>query len=488
MTGNISSFAKQLSGSERKEIAMQALRRNQEITQIAKTNQVSRNFIYAQKSKALQGIDAIFGSVKDSDVLFYLPITKGWIVGFVLCLLLHCRGCYRGIAKTLDDAFDISISIATIHNIVQTAAKTAQTQNTQQDLSGIAIASHDELFHNNKPILTGVDNHSLYCHLLSKEDRRDGDTWAINLLDLQKQNFDPDRVIADDGSGLHAGHNLVLSDTPCDADHFHIIKDLVEMLRYFKNKLKSSITQRIYFENKLLSKNPDYYVEQLSAARKEEEEMQHLVLNISILVSWMWHDILNKAGANITVRQELFNFILTELESLARLHPHRIQSVCTKLKNQRDSLLAFVNVLEGKFIAIAEQHQCSLDIVWSICKLQRCEYYSDNYIVRSEPVFLQLGEEAFEAIEDAVIEALDSTECTSCMVENLNSRVSPYLFIRKTSDQNHLDLLRFYFNHTPFLRSGRARRVNKTPTELLTGKTHASWLELLGYSRFKKAA
>ena len=68
MTGNISSFAKQLSGSERKEIAMQALRRNQEITQIAKTNQVSRNFIYAQKSKALQGIDAIFGSVKDSRV------------------------------------------------------------------------------------------------------------------------------------------------------------------------------------------------------------------------------------------------------------------------------------------------------------------------------------------------------------------------------------------------------------------------------------
>jgi len=150
-------------------------------------------------------------------------------------------------------------------------------------------------------------------------------------------------------------------------------------------------------------------------------------------------------------------------------------------------LLAFVDVLEEKFISIAKQYKCSIDVIWQICKLQRCKYLGDNYLIRSESIVLQLGD-VFEEIEDAVLAALDLTERTSSMVENLNSRVNSYLYTRKLSDQNFLDLLQFYFNHVPFLRSERGYRVNKTPTELLTCKPHKNWLELLGHSRFKRAA
>ena len=55
---------------------MQAIRHNQEITELAAEKQLSRDFIYTQKNKALQTIDHAFQSVNDSDVLFYLPITK----------------------------------------------------------------------------------------------------------------------------------------------------------------------------------------------------------------------------------------------------------------------------------------------------------------------------------------------------------------------------------------------------------------------------
>jgi len=44
---------------------------------------------------------------------------------------------------------------------------------------------------------------------------------------------------------------------------------------------------------------------------------------------------------------------------------------------------------------------------------------------------------------------------------------------------------RFYLNHTPFLRS-ETHRAEKTPAELLTGKPHPHWLEMLGYQRFKR--
>jgi len=103
--------AKNINFVNRKAIALQVITNNQKITEIAKTNQVSRNFVYAQKNKAIQGIDNAFLAANDNDVLFYLPVTKKWIISFVLCLILHCRASYRGIHKLFADAFDYDISI-----------------------------------------------------------------------------------------------------------------------------------------------------------------------------------------------------------------------------------------------------------------------------------------------------------------------------------------------------------------------------------------
>ena len=82
---------------------------------------------------------------------------------------------------------------------------------------------------------------------------------------------------------------------------------------------------------------------------------------------------------------------------------------------------------------------------------------------------------------------MNSTERTSSMIENLNSRLRPYLFLRREIGSDYLELLRFYLNHTPFMRS-ETHRANKSPAELLTGESHPHWLEMLGYQRFKRAA
>ena len=74
------------------------------------------------------------------------------------------------------------------------------------------------------------------------------------------------------------------------------------------------------------------------------------------------------------------------------------------------------------------------------------------------------------------------------MVENLNSRISPYFFLRREIGFGYLDLLQFYLNHNPFQRSARPERINKSPAEILTGKTPPHWLEIVSYQQFKKAA
>ena len=222
------SSAQNLSFAQRKTIALRAMRHHQPISEIAKDHQVSRKFVYTQQTKATNGVDQVFSPpVKDDEkILFWLPITKSWMHQLILCLVLNCRSSFRNATKVLNDAFDFSISIGTVSKIVQDAKQTAKAINAKQDLSNVILAANEELFHLNKLVLAGVDIPSLYCYLLSQEQQRDGDTWAIHLWDLEKQGFKPERIIADDGDGLRAGHKLALPHIPCDADHFHITKTL----------------------------------------------------------------------------------------------------------------------------------------------------------------------------------------------------------------------------------------------------------------------
>jgi hypothetical protein len=76
------------------------------------------------------------------------------------------------------------------------------------------------------------------------------------------------------------------------------------------------------------------------------------------------------------------------------------------------------------------------------------------------------------------------TPRSSSVVENLNSRLRNYFFLRREIGNGYLDLLRFFLNHHRFLRSECPGRVGKSPAELLSGRSHAHWLELLGFRRF----
>ena len=159
-------------------------------------------------------------------------------------------------------------------------------------------------------------------------------------------------------------------------------------------------------------------------ARKHEANIKHISTTIDTLVSWMEHDILNKAGPDPAIRYELFDFVVSEFKKLEETHPHRIRPVRVTLQNQKNLLLAFSEVLNNKFEKIAERFSCSLETVWKVCKLQRCDHNSMSYAVRRVPLILSFGkslDDNLDDIEDAVIDAMSQTERTSSMIENFNS-------------------------------------------------------------------
>jgi len=106
--------------------------------------------------------DAFRPAPKNNEkVLFYLPVTFAWLSQLILGLVLHCHASHRSVKQLLKDIFDHDISLGTIHNIVDNAKYKAIGINSQQDLSQIKLAAQDEMFHYNKPILTGIDIPSL---------------------------------------------------------------------------------------------------------------------------------------------------------------------------------------------------------------------------------------------------------------------------------------------------------------------------------------
>jgi hypothetical protein len=196
--------AAMLSGSDRKDLAIQALARSATISDLSVRHGVSRKFVYQQTHKASVALDNAFSSATadDDDVLFEVKVTKTWLRQAIVALALMCRGSYLGIIEFMRDLLGISISVGTIHTVLQSAAHQAAVINHGEDLSGIRVGLHDEIFQGATPVLAGVCAASTYCYLLVAAEHRDADTWGVHLLDATRQGLNPDYTDRRCGSGL----------------------------------------------------------------------------------------------------------------------------------------------------------------------------------------------------------------------------------------------------------------------------------------------
>jgi hypothetical protein len=453
---------------------------------------VSRKFVYQQGDKAQRSLDESFAPIPaDAEVLFYLPVTKNWLYQLILGLVLICHSSYRGVVELLRDLFDTPISIGTVHNRLEASAAKAAEINRQQDLSGIEVGLQDEIFQADKPVLVGVDAASTYCYLLQGVEHRDEDTWGWHLLDAIDQGFDPDYTIADGGSGLRAGQKAVLPETPCHGDVFHIQRQFEQVANGLARQAQGATTQRIKLEQTIAkakmtgSMTQKLTIQQVKAERREAG-LAARAQDVKTLLQWFSHDVLALAGPDLAERQELFDFIESELQQRAGKQYPTIRKLRKALHNQRDQLLAFSGVLDQKLAAVAASFELPLKAVREVCLLHRKHKTSNAYWARWNQLHSQLSGK-FHRVMEAVGKVLKKTPRASSMVENLNSRVRNYFFLRRSLGDSYLNTLQFFLNHRRFLRSEVPERVGKSPKQLLTGEAHPHWLELLGFKRFQRA-
>lgn len=463
------------------------------ISHLAKDQHVSRKFVYRQLHQAQDALEDAFAPPPDDppQLLFWLPVTKPWLRQLVLGLTLICHSSVRGVCELLQDLFDCPLSVGTVHNILHQAVGAAREVNHQQDLAKVRIGAHDEIFQAGRPVLVGADVASTYCYLLRLEEHRDASTWGVRLLELRDRGFHPDCTIADFAGGLRAGQAEALPDVPCRGDIFHALQKATPLVGYLENRAYEAIATRSRLQSRQSRREHRQgrkdlsLAGQLRYAKEAEASLIALAEEVAVLIGWLRQDVLAVRGPDYASRCALYDWIVAELRLREPCCTHRIGPVRCLLENQREALLAFAKQLDSDLGALAEELAIPQTMVEEVRQVQGQAGCSPQRWQQEQRLWARWGSR-YGVVREAVEELLGQVVRASSVIENLNSRLRCYFFLRRHLGEDYLTLVQFFLNQRRFVRSEHKERVGKSPAELLLGRPQPHWLALLGYTPFSR--
>jgi hypothetical protein len=305
----------------------------------------------------------------------------------------------------------------------------------------------------------------------------------------------PKATIADFGTGIRAGQKRAMPEVPCRGDVFHALHELTPVVTFLENRAYQTITTHDKLEHKKIKLQQHSRRDQrgqvqalsrkVSALANEQAQAITLVDDVAVLTRWLRIDVFAVSALPYTDRLALFDFILAQLQARVALCPHRLGPVCTLLQNHREQLLAFAEQLDEDLTRLAAEFEVPMDSVRELFDLQALDSRQPLRWQKQAALRERLRDR-FYPIEQALRDLSKEVVRASSIIENINSRLRSYFFLRREVGSGYLELLQFFLNHRRFLRSEHPERVDKSPAELLTGQPHPHWLEMLGYTRFSQ--
>ena len=285
---------------------------------------------------------------------------------------------------------------------------------------------------------------------------------------MERQGLSLQTSISDGALGIRAGVEEACPGIEHRGDVLHAQMIMGDSQTYLENRAYARLRCLEDIEHRMARAKSNLdgrrCSKRLAQARARVRDAVALHDEVRILIGWVVEQFA-LVGPALAERQELYDWLLRELE--ARQHAsHRIPPVVRYLKSRRDALLAFVSTIEKGLSQIAGRHRMPLYQIEAV--------YRGLPVSGTSPV-------SWQEIKTDVDTMLDSVLRASSAVENINSILAGYFYLRRSHVPEFLHLLQFYLNHRRFRRSECPERVGKSPRELLTGQSHPDWLELLGY-------
>jgi hypothetical protein len=203
------------------------------------------------------------------------------------------------------------------------------------------------------------------------------------------------------------------------------------------------------------------------------------------LLGWLRQDIRAVRGPDYASRCALYDGIVAELRRHRPHCPHKIRPVRCFLENQREDLLALAKQLDGALLERAEECVVPATLVEEVRQVLNLSASRPERWQREKALWRRWGCRS-GVLREAVAELLSQVVRASSVIENLNSRLRSYLFLRRHLGGDYLALLQLFLNRRRFLRRAHVEHVGKSAAELLTGQSQPHWLELLGYTPFSR--
>jgi hypothetical protein len=412
-------------------------------------------------------------------------INKNFIEKVVICLVMLCHSSCRGVQEFVKTVFDYEISLDRISKIINGASERAEKFNKSQNLNHIKEGALDEIFSGSIPVLVGVDLRSTYTFLLSEEGGRKGIDWGIALLEKQEsQNLELELAVMDQGLGMCLGVKEIYGKAKLQGDLFHIIREVYQVIIRLENKAYKGIDKVNKIEDKyiqsLLDGDGRKYGRKYSCYQQEMKQAISLYEDMNILKEW-FKESLDIFAWSYEERVWTYNYVLEQMKERINCD-NKIKTLVKHLEKNMEKLLCFARILQERLVKFKEEscYDLTLDNLRDLYRQLTLDEYSCRYWILEGKLLSKFGEE-LKNIQAQVKEIINTTFRASSIVEDINSLIRPYFFLRKCIGRsNFLQLLQFFFNTRTYKRSKFKERVGKSPLELLTGEKHQHWLQLLG--------
>lgn len=469
---------------QRQEVAVAALSGLDPLSRIADSWEVSRKFVYQQKARAEEALREAFQPEPFPESFRgWLPVNRAWIERTVLSAALHCHGSIRGICEHLYALTGLSLAEGSVFNILERAMAQAERLNRSEDLGNIKQGAHDEIFSQGVPVLVGVEPDSSYLYLMEPASGRDEVCWWAALAQKrEQQHLELKLSISDAAGGLRAGVRTAFEGIEVRGDILHAQMEVSELVGALETNayraLQELQQQELRMERAKRRCRGNTCSTALQRRRERAEQAVQIYDEIHLLAGWLV-ELLQLVGPSLAERRECYDWVVSEIEQRAAQY-HRLTPMVRYLKNQRDELLAFVGQIERGLGEIALAFQLPLGAVEKVYR----QLGREARIRRGLPPRQELHPQTSQqdaALQERICAMLQDVLRASSAIENINSILRSYFFLRKSAGPKFLALLQFYLNHRRFRRSRCPERVGKSPWELLTGQSHPDWLELLGY-------
>lgn len=456
------------------------------MTQIAKSYQISRTFLYQLLLMANLQLETLFS---DEKLLFHKDYQH--LDQLLLLLRLEGKCSLLSISAILKALEYQPNSVGYLSQFFQSAGQMLPSTLLMPSKKLVFYLS-DAIFALHVPILLTIDARSTTILNIERASDRSAETWRAHFDALAERQFVSLGMASDRGLGLVAGSQAACDMALWVADYFHEFRDLFAVLHQLERKAYAAIVKEHEAAQKFAhakgESNLAKRLQQYDTAHHACEQAIALYDQLAMLLHLLREALYvcsphGRLRTVANVRSEL----MLLLEMIAELDCAAITKTLKPIYTHIDDIVVPFKQVEAIATALrAVVPHDALEFLVLAWHHAHCVYQAGSkqkaYHQRERDFWLACAEgllgDAFDTLKALVFDQLDSIVRASSLVEMVNSLIRPYLNSCKGQiTQETLNLIMFYHNHRRY-KSGK--RQGKAPLELLSGKPlEAPWWELL---------